>query len=241
MRELIKADEYVDEKFAQGHTWTMTSSGLECVDCPANNNTSVETIKDFSELDITGNFNVHIKKGAHYDVKITGKPENKDHYEITKEGETLVIDYHGRHSFDWDFKNLHGLEDEAVVIEITMPELKAIDAKGMGSIHFDDFETPEFAVDLKGPVYAKGTVHTDYLTIELTGKSTAELVGIAKNLDADIKFASMLNASELTVSDAAVETAGVSSAELHVTERLELEEGLTSKISYKGNPKVVRR
>jgi hypothetical protein len=64
-------------------------------------------------------------------------------------------------------------------LNITMPTLRKIEAEGYGSIKFDEFSPDNMEIELRGPVTLQGLLRTQNLTIDLTGKSEAELSVIA--------------------------------------------------------------
>ena len=150
-----------------------------------------------------------------------------------------MVEYErGRRDFDWD-KDM--INVQRVRINITMPNLDRIEANGVGSVKFDEFATNSMDIDLRGPVKATGVVNSRNLSVNLTGKSELDVSGRVSNLDADVQLASKLRAYNLEAGDAVVEVNGASSAKVHVTNSLEMEEGMASDIDYRGDPKIIRR
>jgi hypothetical protein len=149
-----------------------------------------------------------------------------------------MVEYQGRkRRFDWD-ENFRG---NKIRLNITMPALERIEAEGYGSIKFDEFTSNDMEIDLRGPVTLRGYLNADNLVVNLTGKSEAELSGQVKNLDADVQFASKLQAYDLEADDAIVEVKGASSAKVNVNHSLEMDEGLASDIDYRGDPEIIKR
>ncbi len=150
-----------------------------------------------------------------------------------------MVEYERRdRKFDWDKEFMNANE---IRINITMPNLERIEAEGYGSIKFDNFTNDNMEIELRGPVKVDGSLNAHNLTINLTGKSEAELSGQVNNLDADIQFASKLKAYNLEVGDAVVEVNGASSAKVNVTNSLEYSEGLASDVDYRGNPEIIKK
>jgi hypothetical protein len=142
----------------------------------------------------------------------------------------LVIDYERiSKDFDWDMPMI---DEDEIRINITMPTLEKIEAEGYGKIEFENFQTDNIDIDLRGPLKLRGEIDTRDLVINLTGKSEADLSGHATNLDAELQFASKLRAYNLEVDDAIVEANGASSAKVNVTKSLEMDEGLASDIDF---------
>ena len=236
--------EYVDYEDMDGFTWEMTEKGLKCITCHVseeekNNVADDFGLTDFDELDIRGIFDVTIDRGDEYAVELFGSDAEKNKYKIYRSGQTLVIDYQsGKKKFDWD---VDVIDADELRINITMPSLEKIEAEGYGKIEFENFETDDMDIEMRGPVKLRGELNARDLNIRLTGKSEAELSGRVTNLDADIQFASKLRAYNLEVNDAIVEVNGASSARVNVTNSLEMEEGLASDIDYRGNPNIIKR
>jgi len=238
--------QYIDYDDLEGNTWIMTDKGITCKTCPPDEPELDENgvkdefgLSDFDELDIRGLFDVHIMSGGEYAVELQGSGDEKRKYNIYRSGQVLVVEYEGgNRKFDWDedFRDVNEIR-----LNITMPTLRKIEAEGYGSIKFDEFSPDNMEIELRGPVNLQGVLRTQNLTINLTGKSEAELSGQVNNLDADLQFASKLRAYNLEVSDATVEVNGASSAKVNVSNSLEMEEGLASDIDYRGDPQIIKR
>src|SRR5690606_31464658 len=127
---------------------------------------------------------------------------NKDDYAIYQAGETLVIEYKEKDGFDWG-KNDFKLQEMNLVS--TMPALSALDAKGMGNVHFDSFKSDHFKLDVKGPVNVYGEVYANDASIYLAGKSEADITGEVNHLHAEVKLASKLFAYNLLAAEAIIE------------------------------------
>jgi len=237
--------QWVDHEDMADNTWKLDASkGLTCLTCPISENEknriSDEGLTDFNEVDIRGVFDVRIVRGDAYNIEMMGPEAEKGKYKISRAGRTLIIDYEGgsKKKFDWQ---ADVLDIDEVRINITMPQLEKIEAEGIGSIDFEQFDTQNMDIDLRGPVKLQGELNADNVVINLTGKSEAELSGVAHNMDADIQFASKLKAYNLQVQDALIEVNGASSAKVNVAGNLEIEEGLASDVDYRGNPNVTKR
>lgn len=230
--------QYVRSEYLDGYTWQMTEEGLKCVSCPVDENEQFHELTDFDEVEINGKFDIRIVHGDHHSVEVKGSENAKNQYEIERKGNTLVIDYNGKKKFDWKVEDL---KIEEVEIIITMPSIEKLEATGVGNIRLDEVSTHEINIDLRGPVKLKGDVETHNLTINLSGSADATLNGRTHNLNARVELASSLRAYNLEAHDAFVETSGASSAKVNVSNSLEMDEGIASKIDYRGNPTVTKR
>lgn len=234
-------NQYVDYDHMDGHTWMMTRDGLRCQDCEDTtgpNGATDDDLKDFDAIDLSGAFEVKIRKGDEYQVTITGPDRERSKYDVYRSGHTLVIDYEGRRNFNFDLKDI---DADEVAINITMPSLKSLEAVGYGTISFDEMAADNFDIDLKGPIHAWGELTAQDITLRLSGSAEADLTGSATTLTAEVKFASSLNAYDLEVEEARIEVIGASSAKVNVTRSIEIEEGLASEVDFRGNPQVIHR
>lgn len=228
---------YVPYGDAHNRTWVMTRDGLECRDCKDPGVGAMnEDLTDFDAIDISGAFDATIRQGDNYGVEITGPEGERSKYDVYRSGRTLVIEYEGRQQFDFKFKDT---DVDQVRITITLPHLQSVEAVGYGRLRLDELTTDDLYIDLKGPIRARGLVTAKDITVSLTGSAEADLSGKAQSLDAEINFASRLDADNLEVTDANIEASGASTAEVNVTGSLKIEEGIGSNVEYRGNPNVV--
>ena len=225
-------------------TWKITESGLECVTCPAKTSDATISANDqfgltgFNSIDLQGLFDVRIEKGDAYAVEVNGPESERKRYDVYVSGQTLVIDYNDRRKYFWR-KNL--LQQDEIKITITMPELRELDVTGAGKLRFNGFEQDEMDIKLTGAVKADGEVDAKTLNIELTGASFLDISGSGKFMDADIVGASGLRAYGYEVEHCIVEAHGASSAKVNVTDILEINKGIASSVTHKGNPEVIKR
>lgn len=240
--------QYVNSESLDDHTWVITENdGLVCMDCPkeeADNDDDEHTpgaesrndLRDFDELDLRGVFDVRVHRGDEFRVELDGSEAEKKKYTIYRAGETLVIDFEGRKSFNWD-----KVMNDEVRINITMPQLEKLEAIGYGSIKFDEFHTTDMEIEINGPIKVRGELTAEDVVLNLNGKAEVDLSGRANKLSADLELASKLKAYNFEVNDAVIEAKGASSAKVNVINSLEMEEGIASDIDYRGQPSVIKR
>ncbi len=234
--------QWIDWNYRDGYTWRMTEEGIECVTCPKPTEAELasEELRDFDQLDLHGIFDIRIFNGNDFTVELSGPENEKRKYNIYRTGKTLVVDFEGKKTFNWDWKADKVLNDK-VYISITMPELDKIKATGFGSIDFEEFNTNDVEFEIRGPIRISGTLITDEVMINLSGKSYLALEGRANRMNADVEFASRLNAYDFEVQEAVLEVRGASTAKVNVVRRLEIDEGLATDIDYRGTPEIIRR
>jgi len=228
--------------YNQNDTWRMTESGLECITCEKFNKPSKITneseLTDFESVELSGLFDVRIERGDNYSVEVIGSNGQKEHYHIYTENKTLVIDYDNDHeTFFWENSLF---EDDKITINITMPHLRDLEAKGAGKLKFRNFKESDVEIKLTGAVIADGKLDVSTLDIDITGASFLDLEGQGSFMEAKITGASGLRAYQYEVDRAIVDANGASSAKVNVNESLEISQSFASNVSHKGDARVIK-
>jgi phage shock protein PspC (stress-responsive transcriptional regulator) len=235
-------------------TWMMTERGCECVTCPkeeTENENNEDTpaqgdidaqdeygLKDFNGIDLNGIFKATIRQGDSYSVRIKGNEATKKHYDVSLDGETLVIKYDDNRKFFWK-GNL--LNENDLRITIITPSLTELNVRGAGKVDIQGFDEQDMEIKFLGAVEGDGEFSARNLDIKLTGASSLELKGEGDYLEANITGASGLRAYGYEVQRAVVEAHGASTAKVNATETLEITKGVASSVTHRGNPEVTKR
>ena len=233
--------QYVDWRNVDGNTWKMTQRGLVCITCEEDNTANLNNNWSFDEIDVSGYVDVNITQSDNFSVELVGDSNEKSNYSIEQSGSTLYIRYKkfdNNETFDW--KKDMVLFDE-VEVNITMPSIEKLQAKGAGKINMQDFTSDDLEIDLAGAFKGRARVTAHSLTVDIKGASELELSGEGNNLEAIIAGASRLRAYDFEAQDAVIETVGLSSARVSVTGTLETKESVGSSISHRGNPTEIKK
>jgi phage shock protein PspC (stress-responsive transcriptional regulator) len=232
----------------QNNTWVISkeTKDFKCVSCPVVEQSEEEaalerinSMSEYTELEISGFFDVTINQehGTHA-ISIDGPEDEEKKYKVTQVGNTLKIEYSGKKNFDW--KSLPSLDLEETKITVTLPELKGLKLKGAGKVDIENFNVDALDIEVFGPVSVHGNNLTaDRLNVNLAGSAKLDLTGHGNSIDALVQGASTLKAFDFNVQNAMIETTSASSAKVTVSGRLEMKEGISSKISYRGDPQEV--
>lgn len=229
----------------QNNTWIMSkeTKDLKCISCPVIEKSEEEaederisSMSDYNEIEISGIFDVTISQepGTH-SVSIKGSEQEEKKYKVTQFGNTLKIEYSGSKKYNW--KDLPDLDETKITI--ILPELKGITLKGVGDVKIENFNVEDLDIEAFGPVSVKGNLTANRVNVNLAGTAKLELFGRGSSMDAIVQGASSLKAFDFSVDNAMVETTSASSAKVTVSGRLEMKEGISSKISYRGSPTEV--
>jgi phage shock protein PspC (stress-responsive transcriptional regulator) len=234
---------YTDYEQRNGNTWIITKeNNIKCVSCPEepvieDDQERSSDFSDFNNLEISGLLDLEIQRGDYHSIELIGPEEEKAKYKITQQGGTLIIEYKTREKFDWNIIN--PLQAEKININIIMPELENLEIKGAGDVEVRDFHENDMDFEILGAIRMVADVQTQDISIILAGASKLDLRGSSNTMDVSVQGASQLRAYDFEVYNAVVEANGASNAKVNVTNRLEMKEGVASKISYRGKPEEV--
>lgn len=233
---------YRDSNF--NHTWRMTDRGFECTTCqePAGRKSmrlrDQYGLRDFNQLELSGLFDVQIEQGYEYAVEMEGEEKQKKRYDVYTSGDILIIDFDDDRDSFWDRAIF---DAEKVKIKITLPKLEKLKARGAGNLSFNGFDEHDLEIELIGAVLGEGNINANNLTVDLKGVSNLELKGTGHFLEAKAIGASSLRAYGYRVNDAVVDAVGASSVKVYVSDKLEITKTLTSSVSHRGDPEVIKR
>lgn len=189
-------------------------------------------LKDFSKLDFQGRFEIYVKKGDHYAVKVGGSQEDLDKLNLRKRVSTLKAEV----DEGW-FTNK---QQEAIHVHITTPELSKVELTGMSKCYAGAFTQDRVSIDLSGLSSFKGTFTADRIEAETSGASELTLYGATEKLVMDVSGASKVDASELQAEKGYVDVSGASSTTVFTTEYLQGDASGASVLRFKGEPENSR-
>ncbi|NJN41912.1 MAG: DUF2807 domain-containing protein [Flammeovirgaceae bacterium] len=238
-------ERYQYSDYRDNQTWKMTEDdGLVCMTCPVRekneNNNGVRDeygFTNFNQIELKGIFDVRIVQSDFYGVEIEGSSQSKKRYDINQMGETLIIEFNDRNEFFW--KN-NILEEDEVKISISLPSLTELDVIGAGTMRVRGFDEEDMEIKMMGAMKADCEFDARNLIVDMTGATVMDLKGEGNFLEADITGASSLRAYSFRVEQGRIEAHGASSAKVNVSERLEINKGVASKVSHRGDPEIIR-
>ena len=191
----------------------------------------VRTVRDFSEIEVSGMYKVYLTQGKTNSLSIEGD-ENLMQYVITKnEGDKLVIETK---------KSLNPTGDLKVYLSFI--SLESIDLSGacevigenrlkFDQIEFEGSGASEFTLDMKA----------DKVEFDLSGASEIHLTGKANKVNIDGSGAIKISAFNFIINDCKVDLSGASEADLNVTNNLSIDVSGAATITYKGGAKIIKQ
>lgn len=188
-------------------------------------------IEAFNELDIHGNYEVYLYRGANEMVKIEADENLIDHI-ITevKEKKLKIFDKQSIKS-----KN-------SIKIYVTYNSLKGISSGGAANIVCgNSLKSDHLQVSMNGAGLMNLKIEATSLDLNLSGAGLINLAGKVKNQNIRISGAGNLDASQLKSKDCDINLSGIGGAQIFVEDNLNAHLSGVGGISYKGNPLNVNR
>ena len=173
--------------------------------------TAEMSFRDFSKLDVSHAFEVHLVQSRSYRVVITADDNVMDEVEVSQSGGTLRL---GLKRTALSFENV------TLRAEVSMPTLEGLQLSGASSL--------------------RGEVDTDDVRFELSGASHVTLEGRGGDLTLDASGASRADLGDFVVEDADLQVSGASQATVNATGRLDVDASGASQVTYLGNPSLGR-
>lgn len=196
-------------------------------------------LKDFTEIEVTGIFDISVIQGDEYAIQWEGDESLKKQYTLATRGDVLEIDYQNKKTRFWESP---GLERQRIELKITLPELNKLKATGAGRMRLRGFDMGNMDLDLTGAIALDGRFRSlDNLYIVAEGPVVMELEGETDMLDANLTGTAQLKANQLGVNRAHVEAKGLANARLNVRNSIHIDKDLTSTVKNIGPAEVVER
>jgi hypothetical protein len=190
-------------------------------------------LKDFTEVDVSGPFEVAIDQGEKFDVTVTSDDNLQEFIVVEKTARKLAIHIQSGQTLR---------PKAAMKAKVTMPVVEAVDLEGacIGSLNgFKKLKSLKVVV--QGASKVGGDVQSETLTLEANGASEIKLAGKVHDCAASAQGASRLQLGDLTAEDLTVNLNGASNAVVHAEETLDFDLNGASHLDYKGDAKIGKK
>lgn len=181
---------------------------------------------DFTRIEAHNGFHVEITESSSYSIEVTTDDNVWKYLDISKNGDTLVIE------FEWN-RSYTSVIKEAV---ITMPDIEGIQLSGGSKGEIDGFSSSnDFSAKLSGGSRLEGDITADDTDLNLSGGSRVTLSGSGDNLLVDSSGGSRVNLEEFPVKDANIKISGGGFADIDMDGILDANLSGGSKVIYSGD------
>lgn len=177
--------------------------------------TEERDVSGFTRIEIKGAIELELTAGEDFSVTITA--EDYPIADVTTEvdGDKLIIDMEEQDRF-------MGWDDADVDVRITMPTLRELEVTGAVDGEFDNIDSEELMIDIRGA-------------------ADVEFEGTCGTLTLDVRGAGDIDADKLRCKDVEVDVKGAGSASVFASESVDARVAGVASISIYGDPKNVRK
>lgn len=210
-----------------------------CILRPAGSSESRTESRDvdgFDSVDFEGWGDLTIEQGNEFKMTVTGPEDLVKRLKTEVRGDTLRIYMEPRAEFWW-----FGFGNRSLDIAVTLPELKAFELDGAGTVDIDGVETEVLELDLSGAAELSATgLDVDELVLDMSGAGEAQVSGQARTQDIEISGAGNFDGGHLEGSDVTTVMSGAGSATVWATRNLDVVVSGAGSVKYYGDPDVNR-
>lgn len=192
--------------------------------------TEERTVGHFSEVEVLGPFEIHLKQGPDQPVTIEAEDNIIPIIETYVRGEVLRIEV------DDDTK-LHNSKPIHIYLQST--SYRYVELAGSGSVdNTDTLRSDRFKYVMDGSGDATFTIVTDKLETEAYGSGNIVLRGKTPSYKSRMQGSGDIDALDLRATDAELEIFGSGDQTVNVSRTLDVAIYGSGDVRYKGNPEV---
>ncbi|PJJ79395.1 head GIN domain-containing protein [Mucilaginibacter auburnensis] len=223
---------FIGAAFLATILFTSQACKENCLQGSGNEKTDKRQLTAFSQLEITGSFNVTLVQDSSNAVTITADDNIVSVIKTDVSGDKLKISS--------DKKNLCSTKEIAITIGVR--NLKAISASGAidmasrGHLNLGDLD-----IDLAGATKLNLDVTAANIETEASGVNEITLKGQARSHKIEFSGSGNLKAFDLVTGNYNIESSGQSDCEINVLNELNIHTTGASEIKYKGTPTKINK
>ncbi|MBC7935400.1 MAG: DUF2807 domain-containing protein [Rhizobacter sp.] len=187
-------------------------------------------VGEFNAVDVGGSFNVTIKQGNSYKLRIDADDNILEDIETEVSEGILSIEY----------RNGVNINNADIKIYLETPLLKSIEASASASVKVEGVLNSDKTIHFEASSSATIQAAIDAPSARVDANSSGKIVlkGRTKNLDAEASSAGSIEAKELLSETTRAEASSGASIQVHASLKLEGEASSGASVSYRGDPTV---
>ncbi len=204
----------------------LSSCRFGCVKGSGHQVTENHKAGDFTRLDISGRFKIHLKQDSSLTVSVTADDNLMKYIHINPEGDRLRI---------YSKKNICGSGE--LVLNIGVKNLEVIKTSGGINLVTDGkLNTKDLHFELNGASKIDMDLNADNLITEGSGSTDITLRGQATSHKIEFAGSGKVKAGDFVVGSYDIETTGASDCTINVLKDLNVNTTGAADIKYRGNP-----
>ena len=191
--------------------------------------TESRPITEFSELYVQGEYTIHVKQGNSYKLFLKMDDNLLDNTSTEIDGDELQI-----------ISNSNVLSSRAKDIYITVKKLDRIRLVGsVDLINSNVFSVNSLSIISEGICNINLHVHSNIVSLNLSGSSNVRIIGISNNLDVDMAGYGTLNSLGLFCDNVTLDLSGAVSSKVFSKNYLDVDINGAGRVYYKGTPELI--
>ncbi len=205
---------------------TLSSCRFNCKRGSGNQVTENRSLGGFSEIELSGDYQLNIKQDSNYVVNITADDNLMQYVKSEVNGDRLKI-----HTS----RNI--CNAGPFIVNISLRELNYLKVTGAIKVtSVGKIITKDLQLKLSGATKVDLDLNADNVRTTGSGLTEVNLRGQASSHSVEMSGSGTLNALDFVVSKYEIESSGISNCRINVLNELNVNSSGSSDIQYKGNP-----
>jgi len=208
---------------------SIISCKLVCVHGSGKITTEQRKATDFSRIDISGAYKIHLKQDSSLSISITGDDNLLKYVSTSVNGDKLVI------------KTTKTIcLDDSLVVNIGIRKLEELKSSGAVEVSSTGkITTGDLTIHLSGATKVNLDLNAANVNSHGSGVSELNLTGQAATHQVEFSGVGKINAFDFVVGEYTINSSGASHCKINVLKTLNVHSSGASEIRYKGSPSTV--
>ena len=198
---------------------------------------TMSTGNEFSEVEVSGAFQVLVRQGDSFKAEAAGRPGDLDDVRLEVRGDRLVV----RSRRNNGLFSAFGSRRNPILVQVTLPRLRRLELSAACQADVSGFRDEDLRLEASSAASARLDVHVPRLELQLSSAAHAELSGTAAELAVDGSSASTLDALDLRATKASIDLSSGSEAKVRATDELKVDLSSGSQVRYAGRPSHIEK
>jgi hypothetical protein len=207
----------------------ISSCKLVCTHGSGKITTEQRKANDFSKIDISGAYKIHLKQDSSLAISITGDDNLLKYVSTSVEGDKLIIKTKKTLCFD-----------DSLVVNIGIRKLEELKASGAVEVSSTGkINTGDLSIHLSGATKVNLDLNAANVNSHGSGVSELNLTGQAATHQVEFSGVGKINAYDFVVGEYTIRTSGASHCKINVLKTLNIHSSGASEVKYKGSPSTI--
>jgi hypothetical protein len=189
-------------------------------------------IEGATRLKVNGAFNLYLYQGDLESLRIEGNEDLVKKLKVDQQGDILELSL--------EDEDIRLFSKDGIQVHLTLAQFRQLQFEGAGNIQTrSQFEVTDFWVNGNGVGNIELELVAENVEAQLNFVGNMVLKGSAENFDLTNEGVGNIDASQLLVQKASVNSSGIGAVSVHCEGELSLKVSGIGTVSYTGNPTIV--